>query len=154
MEWEAVVTVQSSMEPAGRAELSPGQLQQLVGVIAGMDSVRAATGDQDTQHSPPPTDQEIQQFIDYVGMGVINRERLEYEERRKQEEEAAGQPEPPKRSKQANQYFWRRHYLSIIQVQPGQPAPPTALPRRRTRRNCPSSALPPSPGPAPLTRTT
>ncbi len=25
------------------------------------------------------------------------------------------QQDPPKRTKQANQYFWRRHYLSIIQ---------------------------------------
>jgi hypothetical protein len=30
-------------------------------------------------------------------------------------QEEDDQPEPPKRTKQANQYFWRRHYLSIIQ---------------------------------------
>ena len=42
-------------------------------------------------------------------MGVVNNQRVEYEEERQ------NVPEPPRRNKQACQYFWRRHYLSIIQ---------------------------------------
>ena len=96
------------MEEAGH-QLSPAQLHQLMSVIAGMESVKEAQGE---AGSPPPTDEEIQQFLDYVGCGVINSQRLEYEEER---QSAAQAPEPPRRNKQACQYFWRRHYLSIIQ---------------------------------------
>ena len=96
------------MEEAGH-QLSPAQLHQLMSVIAGMESVKEAQGE--TAGSPPPTDEEIQQFLDYVGCGVINSQRLEYEEER----QSAQAPEPPRRNKQACQYFWRRHYLSIIQ---------------------------------------
>ena len=85
--------------------LTPGQIHQLMTVIAGMDSVKEAG----TGASPPPTDEEIQHFLDYVGMGVVNDQRVEYEE------EKLNVPEPPRRNKQASQYFWRRHYLSIIQ---------------------------------------
>ena len=81
-------------------------------VISNMDSVKGAKVGKEGG-SPPPTDDEIREFIDYVGMGVVNPDRLDYEERRG--EEGNNQPEPPKRSKQASQYFWRRHYLSIIQ---------------------------------------
>ena len=96
------------MEEAGH-QLSPAQLHQLMSVIAGMESVKEAKGE---AGSPPPTDEEIQQFLDYVGCGVINSQRLEYEEER---QSAQHPPEPPRRNKQACQYFWRRHYLSIIQ---------------------------------------
>ena len=98
------------MEEAGH-QLSPAQLHQLMSVIAGMESVKEAKGEPGTAGSPPPTDEEIQQFLDYVGCGVINTQRLEYEE----EKQSAQAPEPPRRNKQACQYFWRRHYLSIIQ---------------------------------------
>ena len=98
------------MEEAGH-QLSPAQLHQLMSVIAGMESVKEAQGEPGTAGSPPPTDEEIQQFLDYVGCGVINTQRLEYEE----EKQSAQAPEPPRRNKQACQYFWRRHYLSIIQ---------------------------------------
>ena len=85
--------------------LTPAQIHQLMTVIAGMESVKEAGADS----SPPPTDEEIQQFLDYVGCGVVNTQRVEYEEERQ------NVPEPPRRNKQACQYFWRRHYLSIIQ---------------------------------------
>ena len=98
------------MEEAGH-QLSPAQLHQLMSVIAGMESVKEAKGEPGTAGSPPPTDEEIQQFLDYVGCGVINSQRVEYEEER----QSAQAPEPPRRNKQACQYFWRRHYLSIIQ---------------------------------------
>ena len=88
-----------------RHNLTPGQIHQLMTVIAGMDSVKEAG----SEASPPPTDEEIQHFLDYVGMGVVNDQRVEYEE------EKQNIPEPPRRNKQACQYFWRRHYLSIIQ---------------------------------------
>ena len=100
------------MEEAGGHQLSPAQLHQLMSVIAGMESVREAGAkprEAGAEASPPPTDEEIQQFLDYVGCGVINNQRLEYEEERQ------SAPEPPRRNKQACQYFWRRHYLSIIQ---------------------------------------
>jgi len=103
----------------GREDLTPAQIQQLMSVIAGMESIKKAGGEDGkiptSSGSPPPTDEEIQQFIEYVGMGVINNDRLEYEERRRKDQEEENQPEPPKRNKQASQYFWRRHYLSIIQ---------------------------------------
>ena len=106
-------------EVNGREDLTPAQIQQLMSVIAGMESIKRAGGEEGpsagSSGSPPPTDEEIQQFIDYVGMGVINNDRLEYEERRKRDQEEENQPEPPKRNKTASQYFWRRHYLSIIQ---------------------------------------
>ena len=88
-----------------RHPLTPAQIHQLMSVIAGMESVKEAGANS----SPPPTDEEIQQFLDYVGMGVVNSQRVEYEENRQ------NVPEPPRRNKQACQYFWRRHYLSIIQ---------------------------------------
>ena len=94
---------EEEMEGA-RGELTPAQMDHLMSVIAGMDSVKGAGGG----GSPPPTDDEIRQFIDYMGHGVVNQERLDYDASR-------DQPEPPKRSKTAQQYFWRRHYLSIIQ---------------------------------------
>jgi len=103
----------------GREDLTPAQIQQLMSVIAGMESIKKAGGEDGntagSSGSPPPTDEEIQQFIEYVGMGVINNDRIEYEERRRKDQEEENQPEPPKRNKQASQYFWRRHYLSIIQ---------------------------------------
>ena len=115
MEWQSQVTSSSSAssEPreemeAGRGELSPAQMEHLMTVIAGMESVRGAGAGGREGASPPPTDEEIRQFIDYVGSGVINQERLDFDASR-------DQPEPPKRSKTAQQYFWRRHYLSIIQ---------------------------------------
>ena len=86
--------------------LTPAQIHQLMSVIAGMETVKEAGAG---ESSPPPTDEEIQQFLDYVGMGVVNAQRMEYEEERQ------NVPEPPRRNKQACQYFWRRHYLSIIQ---------------------------------------
>ena len=93
--------------PLDRNDLTPQQLDQLMAVISNMETVKGiAPGE---GQSPPPTDDELQQFMDYVGMGVVNQDRLDYEERKE------GGPEPPKRSKQASQYFWRRHYLSIIQ---------------------------------------
>lgn len=94
---------EEEMEGA-RGELTPAQMDHLMSVIAGMDSVKGAGGG----GSPPPTDDEIRQFIDYMGHGEVNQERLDYDASR-------DQPEPPKRSKTAQQYFWRRHYLSIIQ---------------------------------------
>ena len=42
------------------------------------------------QDSPPPTDDELQQFLDYMEAGVLNEERLEYEERRRLEQEQVG----------------------------------------------------------------
>ena len=90
---------------AEKHNLTAGQIHQLMSVIAGMDVVKEAG----SGASPPPTDEEIQQFLDYVGMGVVNNQRVEYEE------EKLSAPEPPRRNKQACQYFWRRHYLSIIQ---------------------------------------
>ena len=90
---------------AEKHNLTAGQIHQLMSVIAGMDVVKEAG----SGASPPPTDEEIQQFLDYVGMGVLNNQRVEYEE------EKLNAPEPPRRNKQACQYFWRRHYLSIIQ---------------------------------------
>ena len=90
---------------AEKHNLTAGQIHQLMSVIAGMDVVKEAG----SGASPPPTDEEIQQFLDYVGMGVVNNQRVEYEE------EKQNAPEPPRRNKQACQYFWRRHYLSIIQ---------------------------------------
>ena len=90
---------------AEKHNLTAGQIHQLMSVIAGMDVVKEAG----SGASPPPTDEEIQQFLDYVGMGVVNDQRVEYEE------EKQNAPEPPRRNKQACQYFWRRHYLSIIQ---------------------------------------
>jgi len=109
----------SDSEENGREDLSPAQIQQLMSVIAGMESIKKASGHEGNSEngsgSPPPTDEEIQQFIEYVGMGVINNDRIEYEERRRKGQEEETQPEPPKRNKQASQYFWRRHYLSIIQ---------------------------------------
>ena len=106
----------SSLLPAlgpttDREDLTEQQIQQLMSVISNMDSVRSLSCSGGEGRSPPPTDEEIRQFIDYVGMGVVNQERVEYDERRQED----GQPDPPKRSKQASQYFWRRHYLSIIQ---------------------------------------
>ena len=97
--------------PPGREDLSELEMNHLMSVIANMESVKGLGCREEGKQSPPPTDEELQEFIDYVGMGVINQDRVDYEERRQDE----GQPEPPKRSKQANQYFWRRHYLSIIQ---------------------------------------
>ena len=58
--------------------LTPAQIHQLMTVIAGMDSVKEAGNDS----SPPPTDEEIQQFLDYVGCGQVNSQRMEYEEER------------------------------------------------------------------------
>merc|ERR1740137_368050 len=78
-------------EDNGREDLTPAQIQQLMSVIAGMESIKRAGGEEGpsagSSGSPPPTDEEIQQFIDYVGMGVINNDRLEYEERRKRDQE-------------------------------------------------------------------
>ena len=91
----------------GRGELTAAQMEHLMTVIAGMESVKGASSGPGGG-SPPPTDEEIRQFIDYMGQGVVNQERLDFEANREQ-------PEPPKRSKTAQQYFWRRHYLSIIQ---------------------------------------
>ena len=91
----------------GRGELTAAQMEHLMTVIAGMESVKGASSGPGG-NSPPPTDEEIRQFIDYMGQGVVNQERLDFEANREQ-------PEPPKRSKSAQQYFWRRHYLSIIQ---------------------------------------
>ena len=39
------------------------------------------------QDSPPPTDDELQQFLDYMEAGVLNEDRLEYEERRRREQD-------------------------------------------------------------------
>ena len=98
---------ENTME-GGRGELTAAQMEHLMTVIAGMESVKGASAGQGGGGSPPPTDEEIRQFIDYMGQGVVNQERLDFEASREQ-------PEPPKRSKTAQQYFWRRHYLSIIQ---------------------------------------
>ena len=116
LEYQCLVTTSScsSSEPreemeGGKGELTDAQMEHLMSVIAGMDSVKGAGGGGNGgSNSPPPTDEEIRQFIDYVGRGVVNQERLDFEAGR-------DQPEPPKRSKTAQQYFWRRHYLSIIQ---------------------------------------
>ena len=97
--------------PPGRDDLTEQEINHLMSVIANMESVKGVGGREEEKQSPPPTDDELREFIDYVGMGVVNQDRVDYEEQRQDE----GQPEPPKRSKQANQYFWRRHYLSIIQ---------------------------------------
>ena len=95
----------------GRGELTAAQMEHLMTVIAGMESVKGASSSSGPGgNSPPPTDEEIRQFIDYMGQGVVNQERLDFEASREQ-------PEPPKRSKTAQQYFWRRHYLSIISGQ-------------------------------------
>ena len=105
---EIVAGVSGDMDSSGsdqRHPLTPAQIHQLMSVIAGMETVKEAGANS----SPPPTDEEIQQFLDYVGMGVVNTQRVEYEENRQ------NVPEPPRRNKQACQYFWRRHYLSIIQ---------------------------------------
>ena len=67
----------SSME-TNQHPLTPAQIHQLMTVIAGMDSVKEAGSDS----SPPPTDEEIQQFLDYVGCGQVNSQRMEYEEER------------------------------------------------------------------------
>ena len=68
--------------------LTPAQNHQLMSVIAGMETVKEAGAG---ESSPPPTDEEIQQFLDYVGMGVVNNQRVEYEE------EKLSAPEPPRR---------------------------------------------------------
>ena len=47
------------------------------------------------------------EFIDYIGMGVVNQDRVQFDEDRVQFEdrkEEDGQPEPPKRSKQENNF--------------------------------------------------
>ena len=41
-------------------------------------------------------------------------------------------PEPPKRNKQANQYFWRQHYLSIIQEEEEEQSESEQLPSKIT----------------------
>ena len=100
-------------EAEERPHLTPAQIHQLMSVIAGMDAVKEAGAGAGAGaglgSSPPPSDEEIQQFLAYVGCGQLNTQRAEYEAERQQ------LPEPPRRNKQACQYFWRRHYLSIIQ---------------------------------------
>ena len=96
-------------EAEERPHLTPAQIHQLMSVIAGMDAVKEAGAGAGAGSSPPPSDEEIQQFLAYVGCGQLNTQRAEYEAERQQV------PEPPRRNKQACQYFWRRHYLSIIQ---------------------------------------
>ena len=39
------------------------------------------------QDSPPPTDEELQQFLDYMEAGVLNEDRLEYEQRRNEQDQ-------------------------------------------------------------------
>jgi hypothetical protein len=111
VEYDCRVTcsASASSEPVQReemeGELSAVQLDHLMAVIAGMESVRAAG----SGSSPPPSDEELRQFLDYMGQGTVNQQRVDFDAA------ARDQPEPPKRSKTAQQYFWRRHYLSIIQ---------------------------------------
>ena len=47
-------------------------------------------------------------FIDYIGMGVVNQDRVQFDGRKEEE----GQPEPPKRSKQECVLF-RKEMFSI-----------------------------------------
>jgi hypothetical protein len=98
-----------------RTDLSPERIQQL---MAAVHNIR--TGNDPGENAP--TEQEIQDFLDYVGQGVINDDdHLEYERQRQELEEqdledSNTEDDVQKRNnKSANQYFYRPHYLSIIQ---------------------------------------
>ena len=109
-----------------RSDLSPEQIQQFMAAFSEMSGGENPTEGSVTSSSsagditPPPTDEELREFLDYMGQGVLNTDRLEYEDnlrKREHEEEEEDSEEQAaiKRNKSASQYFYRQHYLSIIQ---------------------------------------
>ena len=83
------------------------QLEHLMAVIAGMDTVKKLSNFSHDNSTGPPSESEVQQFFDSV---TTNNDGTDG---------GNDPPDPPARRSraggQANQYFWRRHYLSIIQ---------------------------------------
>lgn len=78
-------------------------------VIAGMDTVKKLSHFSNPSHmTSPPSEKEVQDFFNSVNTPITD------------DINSNGNqpPDPPTRrarAGQASQYFWRRHYLSIIQ---------------------------------------
>ena len=130
-----------------RPDLSPEKIQELMSVLHNMRSQQLegqngpeaafVDGSNPPVPMPVPDEQEMKEFLDYVGNGVINEDYLRQLQEQQaqdlmdQDEELS---EEQKRSKTANHYFYRHHYLSIIQEEEEHSENPTPSSSRASSR--------------------
>ena len=105
-----------------RPDLSQDQLHQIMTAVSEMrgDKADPSSSSGAGNTSPPPTDEELRDFLDYMGQGVVSMDTMELDQNTRQKEhgeenEGSEDQMSIKRDKSTAQYIYRQHYLSIIQ---------------------------------------